>query len=1068
MALKGDLASVDLAQVFQMLSLNQKVGILGIDAVRSSRALYFDQRGVTIFFDEAAMQERLINRAESRSMIDAAAIQDAEAHSARSGQTVFESLLAGGYLADDVADQLLRDELEEDIYDIFFWQRAQFEFYENAVQLPTGALIKDDRHYFSVDSVIMEAARRIDEWAFIHQRVKSGFDVFRALAVDPSPLEDTDLRMFELCDGTRNVARLIDMTGLPRFQVFKSIAVLHEGGYVEEMPDEELWGAAQACVEARRPEDAIDLFERAIECGADCAAIRTELAVVYESVEEFAKASAHLKHVAASRVEAGELETAVEHLIHSIEMVPTDLEARETLVNLTVGVPESQRGGFDPSTQGKQLVDLYLEIGEVERVRGLLEQLLRVAPNDLALKKRLINVHTKAGDTRRVVELYESIADDLIAERQPIEAVKYLQKIVMIDRQRKDISEKIRSLYEADERRRSRRRSLVALGGLLLLLAGLAAGWYVYERYARDQMIALQESVEELAEQGDFTAAIAALDGFIAKYPLTIVSHDAGAEKARIRSLQDAHEEQLALIGRQRDLERQDLRKQYRAAWADYERFVAKKELAAALRSIERVQKLVEEAGADEDKRWAQDVKLERSRYVLEDHISSAAKLDREAWKALESGDWLTARRNWLEVLGDYEFSATASTIRLPVFLDSRPTGATVYVDGKPLTSKVDGEDVPQRTPAIVLCRPEVTERIELRLEGFAPIAIDVDAKSMDALEPTMRVVPAGVYTFNPVARSKVTPHSNLFAVGLQNGRFVLAAKANGKILCDRPLDGLDEVRGDVTFAVDRCFYVTMSGYVECRRLPAGQLVWREKVRDEILGAPVLGGNAVILTTASGRMLGLDTRSGAQRWSVLLEGTPVGKPVIDGSVAFVGLRESEIVSVDLTTRKVRARSARLESGVATSLTLIGSSLLYGDDRGQIVMQKRISSGRAWSRDLGRTLDEGDIVADGSVAFARSGRNAVECIRLASGEVLGRIEAQSTITAGPFVTNKYVFVVVRRELAGKAPFDLLQAFSRESYELQWEYQDGGRFVADPTSDHATLFVPDSKGQVLRFQ
>jgi hypothetical protein len=32
MALKGDLASVDLAQVFQMLALNKKVGLLSIQS----------------------------------------------------------------------------------------------------------------------------------------------------------------------------------------------------------------------------------------------------------------------------------------------------------------------------------------------------------------------------------------------------------------------------------------------------------------------------------------------------------------------------------------------------------------------------------------------------------------------------------------------------------------------------------------------------------------------------------------------------------------------------------------------------------------------------------------------------------------------------------------------------------------------------------------------------------------------------------------------------------------------------------------------------------------------------
>ncbi|MEY2980412.1 MAG: hypothetical protein RL562_639, partial [Planctomycetota bacterium] len=39
MALKGDLASVDLAQVFQMLALNQKVGMLCITSPRGWRAL---------------------------------------------------------------------------------------------------------------------------------------------------------------------------------------------------------------------------------------------------------------------------------------------------------------------------------------------------------------------------------------------------------------------------------------------------------------------------------------------------------------------------------------------------------------------------------------------------------------------------------------------------------------------------------------------------------------------------------------------------------------------------------------------------------------------------------------------------------------------------------------------------------------------------------------------------------------------------------------------------------------------------------------------------------------------
>ena len=61
MALKGDLTSVGLADVFQMLALNQKVGILSIFDVDHWRALYFDRRGVTLYYNEHVFLDRLLD-----------------------------------------------------------------------------------------------------------------------------------------------------------------------------------------------------------------------------------------------------------------------------------------------------------------------------------------------------------------------------------------------------------------------------------------------------------------------------------------------------------------------------------------------------------------------------------------------------------------------------------------------------------------------------------------------------------------------------------------------------------------------------------------------------------------------------------------------------------------------------------------------------------------------------------------------------------------------------------------------------------------------------------------------
>ncbi|MFQ5507577.1 MAG: DUF4388 domain-containing protein, partial [Planctomycetota bacterium] len=62
MALRGDLTSVGLADVFQMLALNRKQGILCINAQDTWRALYFDTRGVTLYYNEHIYLDRLLDR----------------------------------------------------------------------------------------------------------------------------------------------------------------------------------------------------------------------------------------------------------------------------------------------------------------------------------------------------------------------------------------------------------------------------------------------------------------------------------------------------------------------------------------------------------------------------------------------------------------------------------------------------------------------------------------------------------------------------------------------------------------------------------------------------------------------------------------------------------------------------------------------------------------------------------------------------------------------------------------------------------------------------------------------
>ena len=65
MALRGDLGSVDLAQVFQMLALNKKVGLLSIQSSEERHVLYFDERGVTVCHNAHRLLDTAVARLEA-------------------------------------------------------------------------------------------------------------------------------------------------------------------------------------------------------------------------------------------------------------------------------------------------------------------------------------------------------------------------------------------------------------------------------------------------------------------------------------------------------------------------------------------------------------------------------------------------------------------------------------------------------------------------------------------------------------------------------------------------------------------------------------------------------------------------------------------------------------------------------------------------------------------------------------------------------------------------------------------------------------------------------------------
>ncbi len=1067
MALTGDLASVDLAQVFQMLALNQKVGLLSIQGPRVWRALYFDPRGVTLYYNEHTLLDRALSQIVRSGALSEHGLQDARDHAVRNNSSVVDALLAGGYLDENVLDNSLRTQIEEEIYDLFFWKDAQFEFFEGASTFEAREGVVNDRYFFSTDSMIMEAARRIDEWSFIRERVPTALEIYEVTerGGNATEVDESALALLDLVDGKRNVARLIEITGQSPFHVYKSLAQLLDQALIQPVPNEALIQAAQACVSEGRQQDAINLYEKAIVEGVGLPETHALAAQAYEATQEFELAAYHYKCVAEHHVADADVQHAVEVLRYVAQLLPTDLGARERLLEIAIGVHSIKLPDFDLIAEGKALVDLFLEIDEIERVRALLERLLRENPNDFELKRALVNVHTRAGDTKRVIELYESIADDLVRDSKPIEAVKYLQKILMIDRARRDVSERIRSLYEMDERRRSRRRLLTTLTVLLFLLVGLGTGWWFYEQHARGKFDRID--VSEAIAAKDFQAAEDVYRAFMDNHPLTMVARDADGEIARIRKLRTQHELEIEQTKLAEQAKINQVRAAYRREYDRYQVEAQNGNLDGALLALERVKELAAEAGQDADRAWMLKVNLEGNLRAIRSHIAESAALEREARALLENGDWQGARNIQLQLVRKFAHAATTGTIKLPVMLLSRPAGARILRDGKPVRGGHAGDGAELVTPSLVFCNAKGTTPFELQLPGFRPTTVQIDAQATAEAVHVLEAVPDREIAFDKPLHTTVGVGSGFLAGGLRGGWFGVGRSDGTKPHAAVKLPGLSEVYGRPAVWMDRVVFRTNENRVVCHQRTGAAPLWEYSPTAPMVADPVAAEGRVFVVDADGRVACLTLDRGEVVWSRTLGSAAAGAPEFANRFLRIGTVSGHIHVFDVSDGTELAHHD-VRMPITTSVHPLGGMLVFGTSDGRVVAIRESSGKEEWRLLLGRGIRANEFLAGGDAVYAINDRDELVRIALKTGKVTASTKIGRELRDEPVLAVGRVHVVVQETETGSKPRDVLRVFDAEQLAVQWEYRDGGRFIGGLATDGAAVYLTGSAGEVVRFK
>ncbi|MGH7629068.1 MAG: DUF4388 domain-containing protein [Gemmatimonadales bacterium] len=230
MAIKGSLKEASLPDVIQLLFLGRRTGCLAVADGQSFGTIYFHD-GQIVSASIVNRRDRLGDMLVRSNRITADQLRRAvdaqgQARERRLGVILVEQ---GAITPDELADYV-RLQVEEAVYFLFTWTSGTFNF--EAGVLPEGG---ESGVRINPEYLLLEGARRVDEWSVIQKKIPS-FDL--VFTVDLAHVGQSDVtlspaqqQILPLLDGTRDVQQVVEDAGLVEFDVGQAIYGLIAAGF---------------------------------------------------------------------------------------------------------------------------------------------------------------------------------------------------------------------------------------------------------------------------------------------------------------------------------------------------------------------------------------------------------------------------------------------------------------------------------------------------------------------------------------------------------------------------------------------------------------------------------------------------------------------------------------------------------------------------------------------------------------------------------------------------------------------------------------------------------------------
>ncbi len=236
MALAGNIQEFGLADIFQIVSLQQKTGQLTVEGKEGKVSILLEA-GFIVGADATfrPIEERLYRTLAHSDAINKFQLKRALETQKKTSQPLWTTLAETKAIDIDTLKTMLSQQIHETIYHVLRWSDGAYRFDPKKHVEYDGNLVNP----INTEFLVMEGFRITDEWTEVEKVITSfQLAVRRVPGTPESPenLSGAESKIFSLLPTERTVQELIDMGQLGEFDTCQVVYELVKKNLVEQVP----------------------------------------------------------------------------------------------------------------------------------------------------------------------------------------------------------------------------------------------------------------------------------------------------------------------------------------------------------------------------------------------------------------------------------------------------------------------------------------------------------------------------------------------------------------------------------------------------------------------------------------------------------------------------------------------------------------------------------------------------------------------------------------------------------------------------------------------------------------